>query len=313
MQLNLRTLDLNLLPIFAALMREQHLSRAAENLAMSQPAASSALKRLRLCFNDELFVRTAHGLVPTARALQLQQAIQPALQLIQSGCSNFEFDPKVSDHVLSLSMNAATEYLISASLYSHLHAHAPKIKLQLQPDYLDDIPAQLKAGRLDFALDYVGTEDNQYKFQVIAEEDLVIICRRDHPQIKSSISLTKFSTLAQASLIPRSNRTHKQSELRGTPLEQLMGKSLPKRNVVLHASSFVALPSIIASSNLIAIVPRSIAIHYNEANHGTLKYLAIPFDYPMVQMKLLWHKSRDNDPAHRWFKREITNFAQQRL
>lgn len=310
MQINLRALDLNLLPIFDALIREQHLSRAAEQLAMSQPAVSSALKRLRLCFKDELFIRTARGLIPTPRALELQQAIQPALQLIQSGCIASEFCPNESEHVLSISMNAAAEYLIAALLYRHLQAQAPRIKLQIQPDHLEDIPARLKEGQLDFALDYVAVEDSQFRSQVIAEEDLVIVCRHNHPQLKNSISLSQFETLPQASLVPRSPRTHKQSQLRGTPLEQLMGNSIPQRNVVLHASSFVTLPSIIATSDLIAIVPKRIAHHYNQTNNEALKCLAIPFDYPQVQMKLLWHKSRDNDPAHRWFRQEITQFAQ---
>lgn len=310
MPLNLRALDLNLLPIFDALMREQHLSRAAEQLAMSQPAVSSALKRLRLCFKDELFIRTARGLIPTARAIELQQAIQPALQLIQSGCMATEFNPDESEQVLSISMNAATEYLIAAFLYRCLQAQAPAMRLQLQPDHLDDIPALLKEGRLDFALDYVASSDNQFNSQIIAEEDLVIICRQDHPQLHNHITLTEFESLPQASLVPRSSRTHKQSQLRGTPIEQLMGNALPQRNVILHASSFVTLPSIIASSDLIAIVPKRIALHYNRTNKNALQCLAIPFDYPQVQMKLLWHKSRDNDPAHRWFRKEVTQFAE---
>lgn len=310
MPLNLRSLDLNLLPVFDALMREQHLSRAAEQLAMSQPAVSSALKRLRLNFKDELFIRTARGLIPTARAIELQQAIQPALQLIQTGCMASEFNPDDSDQMISISMNAATEFLISALLYRWLQSQSPKMKLKLQPDHLEDIPALLKDGRLDFALDYVASEEPQFRAQVITEEDLVVICRKKHPKIQQSISLKDFESLPQASLVPRSSLTHKQSQLRGTPIEQLMGKDLPSRNITLFASSFVALPSIIANSELIAIVPKRIAQQYNLSHGNTLQTLALPFDYPQVQMKLLWHKSRDNDPAHRWFREAVVKLAE---
>jgi DNA-binding transcriptional LysR family regulator len=268
MPLNLRSLDLNLLPIFAALMREQHLSHAAEQLAMSQPAVSSALKRLRLHFNDELFVRTARGLIPTPRAQELQQAIEPALQLIQTGCSEAKFEAQTSEQSLSIAMNAASEYLIAPKLFQWLQHQAPKMKLEFQPDHLEDIPALLKDGRLDFALDYIGFTSPQIQSQELLEEDLVLICRQHHPQIKGKISLKAFSNLPQVSLVPRSSLTHKQSQLRGTPIEQLMGNQLPQRNICLHVSSFVAIPNIVANSELIAIVPKRIAEHYNQ-NHSS--------------------------------------------
>lgn len=310
MPLNLRSLDLNLLPVFDSLMREQHLSRAAEQLAMSQPAVSNALKRLRISFKDELFVRTARGLSPTTRAYELQQAIQPALHMIQSGCIATEFIAESSEQTLSISMNAASEYLISPYLYKWLQTSAPKMKLQLQPDYLEDIPALLKDGRLDFALDYVGFNDSQIHSDVVAQEDLVVICAQDHPELQGAINLQQFESLPQASLVPRSSQTHKQSQLRGTPIEQLMGNDLPKRNLILHVSSFVALPNIVAGSELIAIVPKRIAQHYNLSHPNTLQCLAIPFTYPQVEMKLLWHKSRSNDPAHQWFRQGMTQLTQ---
>lgn len=311
MQLNLRALDLNLLPVFDALMREQHLSRAAEHLAMSQPAVSNALKRLRQTFNDDLFVRTAQGLKPTARAQELQQAIQPALRLIQTGCMESNFDPRTSQQTLQISLNSAAEYLIAPLIYTWLQAEAPHIKLQLQPDYLDDIPARLKEGRLDFALDYVGFGDEQFQSLKLIEEDLVVICRENHPKLNSQITLEQFKTLPQVSLIPRSSLAHKQSHLRGTPIEQLMGKNLPPRNLIMHVSSFVSIPSIIAQSDLIAVVPKQIAQQFNQSQrpnqqHAVLQCLALPFSYPQVDIQLIWHKSREHDMAHKWARERMS-------
>lgn len=309
MPLTLRNLDLNLLPIFEALMREQHLSRAAEQLAMSQPAVSNALKRLRSSFNDELFIRTAQGLKPTARAYEILQAVQPALHMIQNGCIATEFDPRSSQKAFSISMNAATEYLISPNLYKWLENAAPNVTLQIQPDHLEDIPNLLKDGRLDFSLDYVGFNNPQIYSEVIATEDLVIICAREHKKIQGSISLEEFGLLPQASLVPRSSLTHKQNQLRGTPIEQLMGENLPNRNITLHVSSFVAIPNIVANSELIAIVPKRIAQQYNQSMPNALQCLTIPFDYPKVEINLLWHKSRNSDPAHQWFRKGIKHLA----
>lgn len=315
MQLNLRALDLNLLPVFDALMREQHLSRAAEHLAMSQPAVSNALKRLRQTFNDDLFVRTSQGLKPTTRAQELQQAIQPALRLIQTGCMESNFDPSSSQQTLQISMNSATEYLIAPFIYKCLHTEAPGMKLQLQPDHLDDIPVQLKEGRLDFALDYVGLGDSQFHSLKLIEEDLVVICRTKHPQLNGQITLEQFETLPHVSLVPRSSIAHKQSHLRGTPIEQLMVKGLPSRNLTMHVASFVSIPSIIAQSDLIAVVPKRIAQHFNQSQqpnhpHAAIQCLALPFSYPQVGIQLIWHKSREHDMAHRWVRERMVKLIQ---
>ena len=320
MQLNLRALDLNLLPIFDALMREQHLSRAAEHLAMSQPAVSNALKRLRQTFNDDLFVRTSQGLKPTARAQELQQAVQPALRLIQTGCMESNFDPACSQQTLQISLNSATEYLIAPLIHKWLQAEAPHMKLQLQPDHLDDIPAQLKEGRLDFALDYVGFGNEQFQSLKLTEEDLVVVCRAKHPLLKGQVTLEQFKTLPQVSLIPRSSLAHKQSHLRGTPIEQLMGKDLPPRNITMHVSSFVSIPNIIVQSDLIAIIPKRIAQQFNQSQHfnhsqqsnqqAALQCLVLPFSYPKVSIQLLWHKSREHDMAHQWVRENMAKLIQ---
>lgn len=78
----LRMVDLNLLTVFDAVMQEQNITRAAHVLGMSQPAVSNAVARLKVMFNDELFVRYGRGIQPTARAFQLFGSVRQALQLM---------------------------------------------------------------------------------------------------------------------------------------------------------------------------------------------------------------------------------------
>lgn len=303
MKLNLRSMDLNLLPVFDTLMQEQHLSRAAEALAMSQPAVSNALKRLRHSFKDDLFVRTARGLKPTSRARELHAAIQPALQMIQSGVVEAEFVPSDSDLTLNLSLNAATEYLVAPYLMAWLRQEAPNMKVRLHPDHLDDIPAQLKDGQLDYAIEYVPYADDQFHEQILAREDLYVICAKQHQALQGQINLAQFESAPQVTLIPRSSQAHKQSHLRGTPIEQLMGNNLPERNIVMQVASFVSIPDIVASTDLIAIVPSRLATlpRYKDK----LQLLPVPFSYPKVEIRLLWHKSREKDASHQWFMERI--------
>lgn len=299
MSLNLRSVDLNLLPVFDALIREQHLSRASEQLAMSQPAVSNALKRLRITFKDDLFIRTSHGLTPTARALELHQSILPALQLLQQSYSEQGFDPKTSDQTLRLSMNAATEHILAPILMSWLRYEAPQMKVQLSSDQIEDIPSQLKNGKLDYAIDYTSYDDKQFHSIVLNQQKLNVICSSHHKHIQGEISLKQFKQFPHVSVMPRSNLDQSQGHLRVTPFEQIMGKDLPERNVAMHVSSFVAIPNIVATTDLIATIPTQIA--QLEHFKNKVQILELPFDYPAAEIRLIWHKSRDNNMTHQWF------------
>lgn len=300
--INLRSMDLNLLPIFNALMQEQHLSHAASQLAMSQPAVSNALKRLRQSFNDDLFVRTAHGLKPTPRANEIQQHLQAALQQIQQAYSPALFDPQSSEKSLKITMNAATEYLLSPLLIGWLRKTAPNMQLQLYPDHLADIPQQLKSGQLDYALDYIPFDTVQFNHAILSHEPLAVIiskCSAAKNLTNSQLSLQQFEQLPQITLVARTSPNQGNQQLNGSPIEQLLGTAMPQRNIAMAVSSFVAIPNIVANSDLIAIVPERLA--KKNQNSNELLCIPLPFECPPVAMYLQWHKSRDKDPVHQWF------------
>ena len=98
----LRMVDLNLLTVFDAVMQEQNITRAAHTLGMSQPAVSNAVSRLKVMFNDELFVRYGRGIQPTARAYQLFGSVRQALQLVQNELPGSGFEPLSSERVFHL-------------------------------------------------------------------------------------------------------------------------------------------------------------------------------------------------------------------
>ncbi|OUS26941.1 hypothetical protein A9Q99_17160 [Gammaproteobacteria bacterium 45_16_T64] len=305
MSVNLRSLDLNLLPVFDALVCEQHLSRAAERLAMSQPAVSNALKRLRVMFNDELFIRTARGLTPTPRAFQLHDSLQPALAAIKDSCVNQTFDATTNDQCVQVAMNAASEYLIAPALITALRKDAPYMQLKIYPDHLEDMLRQLKQGTLDFALDYVEHDPLEFRSQALVEEGLAVICSRDHGVIQGKVSLKQFETLPQVTIIPRSTLAEGKTKRKGTPIEQLMGEDVPQRNLAMFVSSFVVVPDVVANSDLIAVVPKRLVEHYHSIDK--LQVLPLPFAYPNANIRLVWHKNRDNDVAHQWFRQWLAN------
>ncbi|MCT4554568.1 MAG: LysR substrate-binding domain-containing protein [Pelagimonas sp.] len=303
----LRNHDLNLLPIFDALMREQHLSRAAERLNMSQPAVSNALKRLRLSYEDDLFVRTGHGLKPTQRAMELHKRIAPALVEIRDSFEDADFVPETFSRTINISMNHAAEYLWAAALLRHLRAVAPKLTWKIHPDIITDIPARMKDGSLTYALDYSPLPGRDFGSLLLVNEPLTLIAAADHPRIGTSVTLEDFETLPQVSLMRRSEWIRSQNSRRHTPLEFLMGDALPRRNIEVQVSSFLSIPSIVADTDLIAVVPQRLALPLQAK--GRLRCLALPFDCPNVDMYLHWHRSRDNDPVHIWLLNLLQGLA----
>lgn len=294
----LRNHDLNLLPIFDSLMREQHLSKAAERLNMSQPAVSNALKRLRQGFDDELFVRTGRGLKPTRRALELHAQIAPALGQIRGSFEQQDFSAETFARTIDVSMNHAVEHIWGPVLMQETRSLAPNLKWKFHPDILDDIPGRLKDGSLDYAVEYSDMPQDQFDSILLLRETLVLICASDNPCAQSGVSLEQFQTVPQVSLVRRSGPLRNQNSRRTTPLEFLLGAALPHRNIALQMSSFVSIPQVVADTDLIAVVPERLARPLIDA--GRLAPLKLPFDYDEIEVRLFWHKSRNTDPGHIW-------------
>lgn len=303
----MRNQDLNLLPIFDALVQEQQLSRAAQRLAMSQPAVSKALKRLRLSFKDELFVRTRRGLKPTPRALQLHSALAPALTVIRQSYDSHPFSPENVDRAFDVTMNSTVELVAMPLFAAHLHQLAPKATVRIHPDYLPDIPARLKDGRLDCAIDFLDLPEDQFDSRFMVEETLVTICAPNHPKAGQKLSIDEFQALAHVSVMPRTSISPSQNHRQLTPIEFLLGPRLPKRNVVMQASSFGAVPGIVAASQMIAITSSRHVAPLIKA--GQLATLELPFESPTMKLNMYWHKSRNSDPGHQWFIDTIANLA----
>ncbi|MEI6547483.1 MAG: LysR family transcriptional regulator, partial [Burkholderiales bacterium] len=152
---NFRTLDLNLLRVFDQVMAERNLTRAAANLAMTQPAVSNALRRLRDSLHDELLVRSGYGVQPTPRALELWPAVRAALESLRTAVqSGAEFDPGASRDTFVLAMADATAALLIPPLVRELEAQAPGVSLRVRPLLTRD-PRNLLAGsELDAVIGY---------------------------------------------------------------------------------------------------------------------------------------------------------------
>jgi DNA-binding transcriptional LysR family regulator len=153
-QPNFRTLDLNLLRVFDEVMAERSLTRAARNLALTQPAVSNALRRLRDTLGDELVRRSGQGMEPTPRALALWPAVRDALRQLQQSLAPSRFDPAQADTTFVLAMADATAAELVPKLVDIIEAEAPGVSLRVVPLATRDPRKLLDEELVDLAVGY---------------------------------------------------------------------------------------------------------------------------------------------------------------
>lgn len=291
-----RSMDLNLLPVFDALMIERNLTRAAIKLHMSQPAVSAALKRLRDTYEDPLFVRTAKGLRPTERALALHPSIQDALVRIRDGFNRAPFDPLTADHEFSIVMPDAVETLMVPGLSEWIRQDAPGVKLTVLPDESEMASRMVSNGEVDLIIDYLPIDSPNYVSEQITEEELILIVGEQNKTVGKTISKSEFAKLPQVSLL--------RGDPKGSPMERLAKPNKLERNICLRVPRLSLFPYVVANTDMIGVVPDRMmkSPYYRDL---PLRCLKLPMKFSPVTLQLTWHRSHTLNPAHSWLREKI--------
>ncbi len=296
MKLNLRSIDLNLLPVFEAIMVSGQLTRAAGQLGMSQPALSAAVQRLRVTFNDQLFVRTRLGVQPTPRAHEIHTQLQPLLEQMRTSLSPAtEFDPTLSTNCFHVLSGDYFEMVVLPNFIKRIQEKAPLANIKVTT-LNDDSEKLLLSSEADVILDAFPVDDNRLVCEEIHGEHLVVIARSDHPTlIKDTLTPQQYFDAFHAVLPERSRRL---------PLSQLVGDELSKkRKVALQVSHYSSLLVAVSNSELIATFPSALAKSY--ATQFNLKVFPWPFPQAPICIHLMRPKVLMQDPAHLWFLNEL--------
>ena len=294
MKLNLRGIDLNLLPVFDAIMEAGQLSRAAESLGMSQPAMSAALQRLRHTLGDELFVRTHQGMEPTPRARELHEHLGPQLAGLRETLDpRNRFDPATSQRRFRLVSVDYFEMVVLPPLLARIREHAPDVVLEVVTA-TDEMSEDLQKGRADLAIDAFISDDSRLTREVLLNEELSVVARRQHPLIQSHCSKKQFLE-AEHVMLPDRNRR--------LPLDQILDAPGWQRRTGARVTQFASMLATASGSDMIATVPKRLARQYADALN--LQVLAFPVPIPPVPVYLLWSPALDRDPAHRWLRQQL--------
>ncbi|HEX5684876.1 MAG TPA: LysR family transcriptional regulator [Ideonella sp.] len=303
--MNFRTLDLNLLRVFDAVMAEGSLTRAAQVLAMTQPAVSHAIKRLHDAVGEALFERTAHGMKPTARARALWPQVRGALASLQQTLAPAEFDPQHDAVNLRLAMADATAAWLLPPLVTAIEQQGALANLRVLPLTTRDPRALLEQAECDLAVGYFPEAiahidaqgaDASLRHQRLSQTRYVCVMRRGHPMAAPGALDLDAYCAAPHLLVSFSGRPH------GFVDQALAGLGRQRR-IMLTVNQFFTAGLVVTQSDLLTVLPESFV-----AATGFQEQLVtcdLPFELGRVNIEMLWHLRRDAEPAHRWLRRLI--------
>lgn len=297
--LNLRSVDLNLLVFFDALMTERHVTRAAGKVAISQSAMSNALRRLRHVFRDELFIRTSNGMEPTPRALELGPAVQSILQqTTRLMASDVDFDPVNSERQFTCRMSDLVASLLLPELLRRLRSQAPQVSLEVVHLPPDETIAALESDRLDVAVSMHLRHKSTIRSTPLFSDRMVCLMRDGHPLSTGRMSLEKFLACGhvRVAMSPTDIRF----------VDSVLADRGMQRTVVLTVPHWLLVPRVLATTDLLAVMSERAARTFTGS--GTV-VRALPYPAEKFAWTLYWHRRYEHSRAHEWLRRGITQVS----
>jgi DNA-binding transcriptional LysR family regulator len=308
---NFRTLDLNLLRVFDQVMAERNLTRAAKNLAMTQPAVSNALNRLRDSLGDKLVVRSGYGVEPTPRAVALWPAIADALRQMEASLTPGDFVASEAVNTFVLAMADATAAELIPGLVEIIERDAPGVSLRVLPlttrdprPLLDEPPIDLAVGFFPAVLADLTAQAQQagvapFDHQRLYDGEYVCVMRRGHPLAKGPLTIKRYC-----------DAHHMLVSFSGRPfgfVDESLASLGRKRRIVLTVNQFFTAGRVVSGSDLLTVLPRHFVKVTGIADELVLRDL--PFEVPPVHVDSLWHRRQGQRSDHAWLRLAVAAAA----
>jgi DNA-binding transcriptional LysR family regulator len=317
-------MDLNpaALRCLVAVVRQRSVTLAAQHLGMGQPALSHVLARLRKHFGDPLLLRTGAEMTPTPRALQLADAAEDVLAAMDrlQGPAVGAAPPAPTRFVLT-----CTDYyerLLAPALIGRMREVAPEASLEWRTPDRQAAREWLERGDVDLRLAWVHSPWPGLRFTRLLSDRLVCLVRKGHPAVGTRLEESQFFSLSHVRPVVAIQVMKQGRRPRELSLQEYLGiagqvpgprtRWLSARTERLHvpmlAQSFLAIPGVVAATDLIATVP-TLALE-GAPLHPGVRVLQPPLDFPALHGALYWHERTNADPRHRWFRRLVASVVQ---
>ncbi|MBB4860298.1 DNA-binding transcriptional LysR family regulator [Novosphingobium chloroacetimidivorans] len=291
---NLLNIDLNLLVAFDAMMVENHVSRAAARIGISQPTMSRSLQSLREIFGDVLFERTKEGIRPTPRARDLDRLIRPGLEVIERAIGQKSaFDPAFVKRRFVFAMTDMASYLVVPPVMRALRRLAPSIDIEVRNASPQKALEMAESGTVEFAVgtfDYVPSTIKTLNLQPLQE---ICIADEANPFLQSCVlDLDLFLSLPHVAVSMEGQH--------GTPIDIAIETLGYQRRIALTVPHFLAVPSAVVGTDMLAVVVESLLDRLPE--RSLVKRCKLPLPFEPVMGRIAWHRRFDFDAGHQWMR-----------
>ncbi|TXH56237.1 MAG: LysR family transcriptional regulator [Burkholderiaceae bacterium] len=306
--MNFRTLDLNLLRVFDTVMAEGSITRAAERLAMTQPAVSNALKRLRDSVGEDLLTRAPRGVAPTAFGEALWPQVRSALGQLRSALEPGEFDPSADGRVFRLAMADAMAAFLLPALMASFETLGARCRIEVHPLIDRDPRDALAHADIDMALGHFPEvvaalvahgRVAPLRHRRLGEGRYVCAMRRDHPLADTPLTLDAFCA-ADHVLVSFSGRAH-------GFVDQALAAQQRSRRIVLTVNQFFTAAKVVARTDLLTVLPERFLPLTGLEERVVVREL--PVEPGAVHADVLWHVRHDRSAAHQWLLARIAEVA----
>ncbi|MFZ4649863.1 MAG: LysR family transcriptional regulator [Rubrivivax sp.] len=294
--------QLRLLRAFTVLLAERSVTRAAVRLDLSQPATSHALARLRALFGDPLLMRSAKGLVPTPRALDLEPEVARLVadydRLVHAGQA---FDPATAARTFVITAPEFGERLLVPHLFRTLRAQAPGVRVEVRAPNPDRALEMLESGEIDLRVAWLTRPSPSLRSMPLYQDRLVCIACARHPRVQGRLSLSQFLELPHVRTIGTSHAT----------TIRVIDETLQRSGLRLERSflvqNFMTIPSTLEGTDLLATLPAIQGRAF--AREFALQVLEPPLRLPRIRYGAYWHERSQKDAGHRWLRRMVQEAA----
>lgn len=296
--MDIRSIDLNLLPILDALLRHRSVTLAARELDMSQSALSTALGRLRLLLRDELFVRTGRGLRPTPRASALAQPVSEVLECVRDRImQGASFDPRETTREFRLAHSDVGAYVLWPRIVRAVRAKAPGVRLALRTLSQDDIAPALGEGHIDLAIGSYPRLPASLFQQRLFDRRYVGLVSSVHRLVDRTLTMREFACVPQVIVRGATGLQER--------IDELLAKHKLRRQDCLESPSYLMVPPMLEAGDFLAVMPGQLADAFSR--HGHFVSLKLPIALPPSTIRMHWHRRFNEDAGNKWLRQLVAD------
>lgn len=293
-------MDLNLFRVFEAIHRLGSLTRAAQELHLTQPAVSNALSRLREHFGDPLFRRSGRRIVPTPLAETLAADVTQALYALHGSLMRSQqFEPAAATRRFVVGMRDSLEFTLLPALSQVLLAQAPRLQLSSVGFDRAQLARLLSSGELSLAVDIPQPAEPGIRQDTLLTESLCVLMRSGHPLAGAALTPAAWLRARHVVFSARSS---------GPALEDVaLSRRGLSRDVALRCQHPYAACHVAAHSDLLLTLPYFHARWF--AAQLPLHIAPAPIPLPKMEVQMYWHQNVDEDPGNRWLRDTLREVA----